>query len=145
MKIVIALFLTVLFGKGCHQEYQHDMESTIIEYTANSRGNFYKITIQNQMVFVSRDRKKVEPPVATKLSDADWKKIIADFKEINLEEIPNLKPPTEYRTYDGAMMASLKITYKDKVYETVTFDNGYPPKEIAKLVDKVNSFAKKDD
>ena len=80
MKIIAALILTFFIGKGCHQEYQQDMESTIIEYTANSRGNFYRITVQNQMVSVSRDRKKIEPPVTTKLTDADWKEIVNDFR-----------------------------------------------------------------
>lgn len=142
MKIIAVLVLTIFLGKGCHQEYQKDMESTLIEYTANSRGNFYKITIQNQMVSVSRDRKGIQPPVVSKISESDWNEIITDFKAINLDEIPNLKAPTEKRFYDGAMMANLKITYKDKIFETQTFDNGYPPKEIAQLVNKINSFAK---
>lgn len=142
MKIITLLFLTIFLSRGCSETKNQELKTTIIEYKANSRGRFYKITVQNQIVSVSRDRKGIEAPVTTKLSNADWKEIISDFKTIDLDELPNLKPPTEKRFYDGAMMANLKITYKDKVYETLTFDNGYPPEEIAKLVNKINSFAK---
>ena len=82
--------------------------------------------------------------MTTKLSDNDWKEITTDFKAVNLEEIPNLEAPTSYRFHDGAAMATLKITYNEKVYESQTFDNGHPPEQIAKLVNKVNSFAKRE-
>ena len=143
MKILTAIFLTIILAKGCGESDKKDLETTIIEYTANTRGYFYKITIQNQMVTVSNDRKGNDNPTPTKLSDSDWKEIITDFKTINLEEIPNLEAPTKYRFHDGAAMANIKITYQEKVYESQTFDNGHPPEKIAKLVNKVNSFAKR--
>ena len=143
MKILTAILLTIFLSKGCGEADKKDLENTVIEYTANTRGYFYKITIQNQMVTVSNDRKANDNSTPTKLSDKDWNEIITDFKAINLEEIPNLKAPTELRFHDGAAMANLKITYQDKVYESQTFDNGHPPEQIAKLVNKVNSFAKR--
>ena len=143
MKIIAVLFLITFLGKSCDADKKQELENTIIEYTANTRGYYYKITIQNQMVTVSKDRKGNDNPVAEKLSDSDWNEIITDFKSINLEEISNLEAPTKYRHHDGAAMANLKITYQEKVYESQTFDNGYPPDKIAKLVNKVNSFAKR--
>ncbi len=131
-------------GKGCGEGNKTALESTVIEYTANTRGYYYLITIQNQMVSVSKDRSGIESPVTTKLSDNDWDEITTDFKAINLEEIPILEAPTSYRFHDGAAMATLKITYNEKVYESQTFDNGHPPEQIAKLVNKVNSFAKRE-
>jgi hypothetical protein len=35
---------------------QANLESAVVEYTANSRGFYQKITIQNQMVLISKDR-----------------------------------------------------------------------------------------
>lgn len=145
MKIIATLFLLIFLGKGCGEVDKKDLETTIIEYTANTRGYYYQITVQKQMVSVSKDRSGNESPVVTKLSDRDWDEIITDFKAINLDEIPNLEAPTKYRHHDGAAMANLKITYQEKVYETQTFDNGYPPEPIAKLVNKVNSFAKREE
>ena len=132
-------------GKGCGERNKTALESTVIEYTANTRGYYYLITIQNQMVSVSKDRSGIESPVTTKLSDNDWDEITTDFKAINLEKISTLEAPTSYRFYDGAAMATLKITYNEKVYESQTFDNGHPPEQIAKLVNKVNSFVKREE
>ncbi len=144
MKIITVILLTIFLGKGCGDANKLALENTIIEYTANTRGYYYQITIQNQMVSVSKDRNGTESPVVTKLSDSDWSEIITDFKAINLEEIPKLEAPTKYRHHDGAAMANLKITNQEKVYQSQTFDNGYPPEKIAKLVNKVNSFAKRE-
>ena len=81
-------------------------------------------------------------PVTTKISEKDWNELIGYFEAINLDSLPTLKAPTEKRFYDGAAIADLKVTYKDKTYQTEAFDHGYPPEAIKKLVDKINSFAK---
>ena len=144
MKLLSLLFLTIFLGKGCDDATAQDLQNTVIEYTANTRGYYQKITIKNQIVTVSKDRNNNDKAISTKISDADWLALIDDFKEVKLETLKDLKAPTEKRFYDGAAIANLKITYKDKDYETTSFDHGFPPKEIKKLVDKINSFSKKE-
>ena len=144
MKLLSLLFLTIILGKGCDDATAQDLQNTVIEYTANTRGFYQKITIKNQIVTVSKDRNDNDKAISTKISDADWLALIDDFKEVKLETLKDLKAPTEKRFYDGAAIANLKITYKDKDYETTSFDHGFPPKEIKKLVDKINSFSKKE-
>ena len=143
MKLLSLLFLTIFLGKGCDQASAQDLQNTVIEYTANTRGFYQKITINNQMISVSKDRNNSDKVTTTKISDADWTTLAIDFKEVKLETLKDLKAPTEKRFYDGAAIANLKITYKDKIYETTSFDHGFPPKEIKKLVDKLNSYIKK--
>jgi hypothetical protein len=63
------------------------------------------------------------------------------FQEVDLEEIPNLKAPTEKRFYDGAAIANINIIYKGKTYESNGFDHGNPPLEIEKLVNKITLLA----
>lgn len=144
MKILSLIFLTIFLGKGCDNEKKQDIKTAVIEYVANSRGFHQRIIIQNQTVSISKDRSGNVKPATTKISNADWKIITTEFKKINLEEIPNLKAPTEKRFYDGAPIASLKITYKGKTYETPAFDHGFPPAKIEKLVNKINSFVKEE-
>ena len=144
MKLLSLLFLTIFLGKGCHDATAQDLQNTTIEYTANTRGFYQKITIKYQMVSISKDRNNNDKASSTKISDADWAALINDFKEVKLETLKDLKAPTEKRFYDGAAIANLKINYKDKDYETTSFDHGFPPKEIKKLVDKINSFSKKE-
>jgi hypothetical protein len=142
MKLLSLFFLTIFLGKGCDAQKQQDLQTTVIEYVANTRGFYKKITVQNQMVLVSKDRKGNDKPVQIKISDSDWKKLIADFQEINLDEVPNLKAPSEKRFYDGAAIANLKIIHKDKTYESTNFDHGNPPAEIKKLVVLINGLDK---
>jgi hypothetical protein len=103
-----------------------------------------KISIKDQMLSVSKDRNSNENVTKTKIADADWEELIATFKTIDLNGIASLKSPSEKRFYDGAAIGNLKINYKDKEYESSAFDHGYPPAEIKKFVDKINSFVKKE-
>ncbi len=142
MKIYALILLNIFLSKGCGSDEQIEMKSAVVEYTATTRGFFQKVTVKNQEVFVTKDRNSGEIGTATKISDADWKELINDFKDINLEEIPNLKSPTEKRFYDGAAIANLNITFKDKTYKSQSFDHGFPPAEIEKLVNKINALVK---
>jgi hypothetical protein len=143
MKILSLLLLTIFLGKGCAGDAQKNMETTQLIYTANTRGYFQEISIENHIASIKNDRKEEAEQI--KISDADWKELVQIFQEINLDEIKDLKSPTEKRFYDGAAIANLKINYEGKSYESQSFDHGFPPYEIKKLVTKINSFAKQND
>lgn len=143
MKLLSILFLTIFLGKGCSGEQQKDLDTAVLEYEANTRGFYQKIVIQKQTISVSRDRKGSDAQ-SEKISDADWKSLIAAFQEINLEDLQNLKAPTEKRFYDGAAIGNLKVIYKDKTYETSGFDHGVPPVEIEHLVNKMLELVKEE-
>lgn len=142
MKILSLLFLTIFLGNGCDSAKAQDIETAVIEYTANTRGFYQKITVKNQMVTISKDRDGNDKPVPKKISDAEWKDLLDCFETMELDSLPQLKAPTEKRFYDGAAIANLKITFKDKAYETDSFDHGFPPKEIKKFVNTITSLAK---
>lgn len=114
----------------------------ILEYIANTRGFYRKITIQNQVALVSMDRNAIEIPKTIKISDADWEELVAAFQILNLEALPDLKAPTEKRFYDGAAIANLSVTFNDKLFQSNGFDHGFPPNEIKKIVVKMNTFDK---
>lgn len=144
MKLFAMIFLSIFLSKSCTSQTKNDLKKATLEYTANTRGFYQKITIQNQMVTVSNDRNGDEKPVVTKISDKNWKELVGYFKTVKLDSLPTLKAPSEKRFHDGAAIANLKVIYKDKSYETTAFDHGFPPVAIKKLVDKINSFAKKE-
>lgn len=144
MKATVFMLLVLILGKGCNDELAQDIKTAVIEYTANTRGYFRKITVKDAKVYVSKERDAKDIGAEIKISEADRKELIAAFQEINLDELPAAKPPTEKRFYDGAAMAGLKITYKGKTYESQTFDHGNPPVEIEKLVTKLVSFIKEE-
>ena len=140
MKILSLLLLTIVLGTGCSSQKKADLTSTQIEYSAMSRGYFKKIVVQNQTVSVTNGRD--QQPVESKIDNAKWNKIASEFSKINLDSLSALKAPTEKRFYDGAAIGNLKITQNQKTYETAGFDNGFPPKEIEKLVNILVDFAK---
>ena len=142
MKLFTMIFLSIFLGKSCTSQTKNDIKIAVLEYTANTRGFYQKITIQNQMVTVSKDRSGNDKPVGTKISDKDWNELVGYFETVELDSLATLKAPTEKRFHDGAAIASLKVTYKGKTYQTEAFDHGYPPEAIKKLVTKINSFAK---
>ena len=144
MKAITLILLMVVFGKSCNDESKQDIKSAVIEYTANSRGFFGKIVVKDGKAFVYREREKTAEPKTITLSEADEKELIAAFQEIKLDEIAGMKPPTEKRFYDGAAMADLKIIYKEKTYQSQTFDHKYPPAGIEKLVNKLVSLIKEE-
>ena len=135
------ILLTVFLGKSCSNEAQNDIANATLQYTASTRGFFQKIVVINQKATISSGRNGEKSPEEITISDTDWKELVNSFQKINLEEIPNLKDPTQKRFYDGAAIANLKIRYQDKNYETVDFDHGFPPAAIEKLVKKLLSFS----
>ncbi len=140
MKALILILVTVL-ANSCDEQLRN-METTAIEYTANTRGYYQQITVRNQVATISRDRDGSAAPEVVNISDADWKMLVELFSKVNLEEIPSLKAPSEKRAYDGAAIGSLKIRHDNKLYESTSFDHGNPPEQIKELVDKIVTFGK---
>ena len=137
MKTIALLFLTLFMAKGCSQETKKDLANAEIVYTANTRGFYQKITIHNQEIFISKNRDDDSKGDASKISDADWNALLDLFKLVKLDSLATFKDPTQKRFYDGAAMANLKVTYKEKEYKTLDFDHGFPPVEIEKIVNKI--------
>lgn len=144
MKLITMFILCISLCKNCSSQSQNDLKNAVVEYTASTRGFYQKITIQNQMISITKDRNASNTATETKISDTDWQELIELFKNIDLKSISTLKSPTEKRFYDGASIGNLKINYKENKYESSAFDHGFPPEEIKKVVEKINSFAKKE-
>ena len=140
MKKAIVLLFTTLFFAGCAGQKKAVNSSIKVEYKAYSRGFYQTISVENQMVFISKSRE--EKPMVAKLSTADWNSVILVVNELNLKMFSQMKAPTEKRLFDGAAIANLKITKQGKTYESQSFDHGYPPAETEKIVNKMLSFVK---
>ncbi|MGE8340413.1 MAG: hypothetical protein ACN6OI_05210 [Flavobacterium sp.] len=140
MRILSLLLLTLFIATGCCSQKKTDMKSTQIEYSAHSRGYFKVITVQGKTVSVIKERNS--EAVTSNIDDAKWNKIVDAYSKVNLEGLSTLKAPTDKRTYDGAAIGNLKIVKDGKTYETPGFDNGFPPKEIEKLVNLLVDFSK---
>lgn len=113
----------------------------VLEYEANTRGFFRKITVDNKTIAVInvRDGK----PTTTNISDADWNELVTLYKSVNKDGLATLKAPSEKRFYDGAPIANFRVVSKEKTFESAAFDGGNPPAEIEKIVNKLIAIADK--
>lgn len=140
---------TVLVGENSEKTIVSEKPSTMSEnqelplivYESSSRGFFRMITIEGKRIYVQSAREA--KPVFWELKAEDYEAIQNDYKTINVEELPNLKAPSEKRFYDAAPITSLKITKGEKEFLTPDFDGGTPPAHIEKLVNTLLRIAKK--
>lgn len=137
MKTIALLFFSLFMVKGCSKEEKKDLANAEIIYTANTRGYYQKVTIHNQEITISKDRFEESQGVTSKISEANWNELISLLQSVKLDSLSTYKVPTQRRFYDGAAIANLKVTYKEKEYQTNDFDHGTPPLEIEYFVKKL--------
>ena len=164
MKTIALVFLSLFLTKSCQQkkdatvseEVKQTVETTKpevienkvqigtkVEYEALSRGYYNKTIFENNQITVISDRNSGGKGEIIVLSKQDIIEITNLIEAVNLNELPNLKSPTEKRMYDGAPHANLTITSNATIYTGAGFDAGNPPFAIAKLVTKLVSYSEK--
>jgi hypothetical protein len=145
---IVSLLSVLLFVLGsCNSQKNgvgtsFEMKDIEIQYEANTRGFYNKLILKNATISSTNDRDGKENPIVQKVSEVDWNALIQELNKVDLENLSNLKAPTEKRFYDGAAIANLKITYKGKIYQSSDFDHGFPPMQIKRVVEIVNLLFK---
>ena len=147
MRIVSILSVLVFVLGSCNSQKNAigtsiEMKDIEIQYEANTRGFYNKLVLKNATISSTNDRDGKENPIVQKVSEVDLNALIQELNKVDLENLPNLKAPTEKRFYDGAAIANLKIIYKGNTYQTTDFDHGFPPMEIKRVVEIVNLLFK---
>ena len=147
MRIVSLLSVLVFVLGSCNSQKNAigtsiEMKDIEIQYEVNTRGFYQKLVLKNAAVSSTNDRDGKENPIVQKVTDADWSALNDELNKVDLENLPNLKAPTEKRFYDGAAIANLKIIYKGNTYQTTDFDHGFPPMQIKRVVEIVNLLFK---
>jgi hypothetical protein len=112
-----------------------------IYYEATTRGFFIALKVENQVLYISKERDFSEYSEKIALSDADWKEISTLINAVDLEKVKDLKWPTEKRYYDGAAHANIIFESKGVKYPANGFDHGFPPAEVEKLVNTITKLA----
>ena len=115
-----------------------------IYYDATTRGFFIAIKVENQMLYISRDRDFKEYSEKIQISNGDWVTISALAKAVDLDKVKDLKWPTEKRYYDGAAHANIIFELEGVKYPANGFDHGFPPAEVEKLVNTITKLAEKE-
>nr|WP_299032449.1 hypothetical protein [uncultured Tenacibaculum sp.] len=109
----------------------------MIGYEAQTRGSLIQITVDDNKVTYKTNQEEGTKEV-NKEQLEELKRIVS---ELNLDEISDLKAPSEKRITDGALHAEFTIKIADKEYKSSIFDAGNPPKELKKLEDLLYSLS----
>lgn len=140
MKYLIILALALFSNKACTQQNQQMPEPSSISYQASTRGSHYKCTLNKGTITVtSQGIGNSESTIDVKKSD--WEKILQLLDGIDLDGIKNIQAPSEGSKVDRAAIATLKVVIGGKVYESASFDDGYPPAELKPLIDNMMRLA----
>lgn len=111
-----------------------------ISYQATSRGVFFEVVVNDNEVVKSKDRSGKDKKVK-QCSENEWIKIQSELKDIDLEKINELEAPSNDKSVDRSLHATVTITFPTQVYTSISFDHGNPPEQIASLVNTILSLA----
>nr|WP_315170587.1 hypothetical protein [uncultured Flavobacterium sp.] len=141
MKWISQLIFVFVIMSSCKSQKINDFSTSSITYTAQSRGVYLSVWMENQKVWVIKGRN--EKPYEVVLTAQEMKELEGAFSVLNLEKIPSLKAPTAKRLYDGAAIANLAIIASGTPYTSKSFDHGNPPAAIEKIVTLLVSYTEK--
>jgi hypothetical protein len=142
MKLISCFLLSLFLSKGCVNQSKQDFSKSTLTYTAETRGFYMQITIEDKELRITKNRETRLPSVQITLSKEQKKKVLSYLKAIDVPNLSQLKAPTEKRFYDGAAIGNLSVSHNGETYETAGFDHGNPPVEIEQLVTLMNAFDK---
>ncbi len=111
-----------------------------IHYQALSRGSFFQVTIDKDRIEKTADRSLTNKSTI-KCSENDWSTLLALIEKVQIEDLNEIKAPTDKRLFDGAPSAQIKLIYQTQTYSSSSFDHGHPPEEIKPLVNTILSLA----
>ena len=129
------ILLLILFFSCSNFKYNLYSKQNGIElhYTFNSKNNYTKIIITKEKVL-----NKYNKVVTSNITTTDyWQTCILLLSKIELKKLTNIKAPSSKRYFDGAPHAILSIKIAGEEINTPFFDHGFPPKEIAALINHI--------
>ncbi|WP_294323684.1 hypothetical protein [uncultured Chryseobacterium sp.] len=100
-----------------------------IELTERTRGTDRVFTFESASLNISLNG----TTTLKELSKANWDEIIKQASLIDLSKISTYTAPTTGRYSDSALSSTIIITSAGKTYESASFDEEIPPKELEGL------------
>jgi len=134
LKIIVPVVFLLMMNCAAQNKTK---EFDKIAYEAQTRGSLVQLTIEGNKLSYKTYQKEGTKEV-TKEQLEELKRIV---NELDLDEISDLKAPSEKRITDGALHAEFTIKIADKEYKSSIFDAGNPPKELKKLEDLLYSLS----
>ena len=145
-----SILLLVLFTMivSCKSLQKKEKEATInienknivFEYESSTRGNFKKVIVKEDAVLTTfeRDGSKF---TTQKMSKETWNRLMTLLNNVNLEQMKDLKAPTNNRASDRAASGKLTVVTQENTFVSDFFDHGNPPAKIAEITKMIVDLA----
>ncbi|GLB53916.1 hypothetical protein NBRC110019_29570 [Neptunitalea chrysea] len=140
----LALILSLFFLMSCNSQktasenkVQEDNNYTFV-YNKSTRRTNVTVTVTEKETIISN--KSAGTLTETATMPQTWKTLTSLIKEVDLQGMSMLEAPTKKHYSDQLPAAYLSVTYKGHSYNSVQFDHGYPPAEIASVVNEMVSL-----
>ncbi|WP_299133422.1 hypothetical protein [uncultured Tenacibaculum sp.] len=134
LKITSIIFFMAM--NSFAQEKVNDF--TEITYEARTRGSEHVIKVTQNSVYFKNNQETKEVP----LSKVNRDKLVQMLSDLSLKSINSLKAPSNKRATDRVLHANLAVKTGGASYKSSTFDEGYPPNELKKIVKLLFSLNK---
>ncbi|KIC64602.1 hypothetical protein [Chryseobacterium taiwanense] len=135
MKTIILSFLIIL-SSSCSVHNNTSQLNNIkrkkidkIELKEQTRGTNRSFTFNSEYLITVLN----ENTSNSKVSSSDWENIEKQINLIELSKISSFTAPTTGHYSDQALASTIIVTSNGKTYQSVSFDAGNPPKELAHL------------
>lgn len=136
MKQLWILLWVLSLNTSCAPSSGMEKADTTITYKAETRGSSFECVVDKQHInIMSLDVSAVR--VTKDLTTEEWEEIMGLLKHLQLEKMGSMKAPSENSSADRARIASLKVRYGKKIYESNPFDERNPPTELGPLINKI--------
>ena len=148
MKLFFACFTFIALAANCNSkktaltktnENTPQQRAVSISYCAHTRGFFQELILTQNNLVEFKDYKKSKA-ISSTLDAKDWDESVKLLSQIDLEKLPNLESPTNYRQSDRAAFARLTVIQKGDTIQSSSFDHKHPPEEIKPLVEYILSL-----
>ena len=130
-------FLVLIIATSCAvQKSESNIKEVVFD--AQTRGRSENITlVSNSLTF--KTQKEAKTFSINKVQREELETVISKIK---VKGISDLKAPSDKRTYDGAMNATITLKIGDKTYVSSSFDDDNPPAELKPIVSLLRGFVR---
>ena len=141
MKLNLIFILIVMASLNARGQSAENI--TTISFTKQSRGFLDEVVISRDSVHGATENHRMPENArnyASSIGEDEWAKLMIALKDVSLKDVDGLQSPTMNRAHDGALHASIVITFEDGSSVSHSFDDENPHPDLRPLLDAILEF-----
>lgn len=139
MRIFIC-WMAILQISGCTDHSRAQEAPDLLIYEASSRGYFYRIEVGQESIRVFEDR-SLESSRQRKVQPAEWQELLRQLGDLDPDTLGELEVETEQSATDRSAIGVFSIQLGTHTYDSPSFDDNTPPKELKALIGLMRALA----